>query len=88
MASLLLVSAGLAACGGGGGGTSGSPGNGGGTSPPPVTQYTLSVTISGSGTVTSAPSGINCGTTCSASYDSGTQVTLTATPATGSTFSA
>lgn len=87
MASLLLVSAGLAACGGGGGGTSGSPGNGGGTSPPPVTQYTLSVTISGSGTVTSAPSGINCGTTCSASYDSGTQVTLTATPATGSTFS-
>src|SRR5207249_2690121 len=40
----------------------------------------------GSGTVTSNPAGINCGATCSASFDSGTPVTLTATPATGSTF--
>jgi len=30
--------------------------------------YVLSVTKSGSGTITSNPSGINCGTTCSASY--------------------
>ena len=42
----------------------------------------------GSGTVTSAeiPTRINCGTTCSAGYDSGTAVTLTASPAPGSIF--
>jgi uncharacterized repeat protein (TIGR02543 family) len=40
----------------------------------------------GSGTVTSAPAGINCGTACSASYPAPTSVTLTATPATGMTF--
>ena len=52
------------------------------------TQFTLSVTRqgSGSGTVTSSPAGIDCGGTCSAAFDSGTVVTLTATPATGSTF--
>ena len=56
-----------------------------------VTQqsFTLSVskTGTGSGTVTSSDGGINCGSTCSASYTSGTTVTLTATPAGGSTFS-
>src|SRR5437667_1779439 len=40
----------------------------------------------GSGTVTSTPAGITCGTSCSGSYASGTAVTLTATPASGSTF--
>jgi len=40
----------------------------------------------GNGTVTSNPAGINCGSTCSASYSSGTIITLTATPASGSTF--
>ena len=40
----------------------------------------------GSGTVTSSPVGINCGSDCSESYDQGTSVTLTATPASGSTF--
>jgi hypothetical protein len=50
--------------------------------------YALSVTRdgTGAGTVTSSPAGIDCGATCSASYDYGTAVTLTATPATGSTF--
>lgn len=58
------------------------------TSNPPPAQMQLQVskTGSGSGTVTSAPAGINCGSTCSASYNSGTNVTLTATPASGSTF--
>ncbi len=53
------------------------------------TQFTLSVTRdgSGSGTVTSNPPGIDCGATCSAAFDSGTVVTLMATPATGSIFS-
>ncbi|HSB00244.1 MAG TPA: non-reducing end alpha-L-arabinofuranosidase family hydrolase, partial [Anaerolineales bacterium] len=41
---------------------------------------------SGSGTVTSSPAGINCGSTCSASYASGTSVTLTPSAASGSTF--
>ncbi|HXK10020.1 MAG TPA: VCBS repeat-containing protein, partial [Vicinamibacteria bacterium] len=53
----------------------------------PVT-YTLTVTKAGTGTgtVTSSPAGISCGATCSASYNSGTAVTLTASPAAGSTF--
>jgi alpha-tubulin suppressor-like RCC1 family protein len=40
----------------------------------------------GSGTVTSSPAGINCGTDCSETYDSGSTVTLTATPVSGSAF--
>lgn len=52
-------------------------------------QFALSVmrTGAGTGTVTSNPAGISCGATCSASYDAGAMVTLTATAATGSTFS-
>lgn len=50
--------------------------------------HTLNVAKAGTGagTVTSAPSGINCGTTCSALYVDGTSVALTATPAAGSSF--
>jgi peptidoglycan/xylan/chitin deacetylase (PgdA/CDA1 family) len=48
---------------------------------------TISPEGNGSGTVTSSPSGVNCGSTCSASFDYNTTVTLTANPATGSTFS-
>ncbi len=52
-------------------------------------QHTLTVSKSGtgSGTVTSNPSGIDCGSDCSETYNQGTGVTLTATPASGSTFS-
>ena len=46
-------------------------------------SYTLSISVSGSGSLTSSPSGISCPSACSASYASGTGVTLTATPATG-----
>ena len=56
-------------------------------SPVATTNYTLQVSRSGSGTVTSAPAGINCGSDCSENYASGTSVTLTATPASGYTFS-
>jgi hypothetical protein len=51
-------------------------------------QYTLTVTQAGtgSGTVGNDPTGISCGTGCSESYPRGTTVTLTATPAAGSTF--
>ena len=40
----------------------------------------------GSGTVTSIPPGIDCGSTCSASFAAGTSVTLTAVAASGTTF--
>ena len=40
----------------------------------------------GSGTVTSAPNGINCGTSCTWLFAAGHDVTLTAAPAAGSTF--
>ena len=55
--------------------------------PAPTTQ-TVSVTTTGtgSGTVVSSPSGINCPSTCSTTVPSGATVTLTATPASGSTF--
>ena len=46
----------------------------------PKFTLTVSDTGLGSGTVTSSPAGINCGNACSASYASGTTVTLTATP--------
>jgi hypothetical protein len=54
----------------------------------PVTGYTLTITKAGtgSGTVTSSPAGINCGSDCSETYTQETSVTLTATPASGSTF--
>ncbi|HYD51965.1 MAG TPA: cellulase family glycosylhydrolase, partial [Gemmatimonadaceae bacterium] len=50
------------------------------------TTYALTVTKAGTGSGTVAGGAINCGATCSASIASGTTVTLTATPATGSTF--
>jgi hypothetical protein len=51
-------------------------------------SYTLTVAKSGagSGTVTSNPAGISCGSDCSETYASGTNVTLSATPDGGSTF--
>lgn len=52
-----------------------------------VSDFVLTVQLagSGSGTVTSAPAGIQCGTTCSASFSGNVQ--LTETPAAGSAFS-
>ncbi len=53
-----------------------------------VATPTLTVTKAGTGagSVSSTPSGITCGGTCASAFDSGTSVTLTATPAPGSTF--
>jgi hypothetical protein len=51
----------------------------------PIVQHPLTVTKTGNGTVTA--SGINCGTDCSEMYDEYTEVTLTATPMSGSRFS-
>jgi hypothetical protein len=54
----------------------------------PQLPYILSVLKNGtgSGTVTSTPSGIDCGADCSESYSGGTVVTLTASPDGGSIF--
>lgn len=47
---------------------------------------TVTTTGTGSGTVTSLPAGINCGSVCAHSFQYGVPVTLTATPAAGSQF--
>lgn len=49
--------------------------------------FPLTVSTTGAGTVTSNPAGINCGATCSANFDSGSSVTLTAVATAGNTFS-
>jgi phospholipase C len=69
----------LSGCGGG----PSSP-----TPPTPPGSFQLQVQAAGTGTgtISSTPSGINCGKTCSATFQQGTQVTLTATPGAGSTF--
>ena len=65
------------------------PGQGGGSPPPPGTP-TVALTVhrdgSGSGTVTSSPGGIACGTACAGSFAAGTVVTLAAAADDGSTF--
>jgi len=70
LAAAVLV---LASCGGGG------------ASSTPPASYSLSVTVSGNGSVTAT--GFSCGSTCSQSFASGASVTLTATPGSGYTFS-
>jgi Divergent InlB B-repeat domain len=47
---------------------------------------TVSKTGDGSGKVTSSPAGIDCGATCSKTFDYGTKVTLTASPNAGAVF--
>jgi hypothetical protein len=47
---------------------------------------TLMVSVTGMGMVTSDPSGISCGATCTAEFPESSDVTLTAAPASGSTF--
>jgi hypothetical protein len=43
-------------------------------------SFTLDVTVTGSGTVTSSPAGINCPGDCSETYLAGSEIELTATP--------
>jgi hypothetical protein len=54
----------------------------------PDPEYTLRVEKdgTGTGTVTSSPSGINCGSTCSQTSESRSRWDLTASPSSGSTF--
>jgi uncharacterized repeat protein (TIGR02543 family) len=66
---------------GGAGATRGVRGSG-------VSGFALAVTKDGAGAVTSTPSGISCGTDCEGRFGRGTAVTLRATAARGSRFSA
>lgn len=52
-----------------------------------VLTPTLVVSVQGTGTVTSSPAGITCGTACSQAFAQGTSVTLTATPGANAIFS-
>ncbi len=56
--------------------------------PPPPGNSQLTVTLAGggAGTVTSAPAGISCPGTCTASFTTGASVTLTASASGSSTF--
>ncbi|MFL6576209.1 MAG: InlB B-repeat-containing protein [Povalibacter sp.] len=54
--------------------------------PVPPRTAGVSVTVTGSGTVTSDPAGVNCGTACVATYNLNSKVTLTAHPASDSMF--
>src|SRR5262249_2610678 len=65
--------------------THGSPAIPQGDSAIPGT-LTLSRSGSGGGTVTSSPGGLDCGSTCTAAFDTGQTVALTATPDPGATF--
>src|SRR4029079_13939617 len=49
--------------------------------PVPTSTLTAAKGGAGAGTVTSSPAGINCGATCAASFNTGSNVTLTAAPA-------
>lgn len=53
-----------------------------------VARVTVTPAGGGSGNVTSSPSAIFCGSTCSAAFAQGTEVTLTANPALGNRFTA
>jgi hypothetical protein len=53
---------------------------------PPSLTLTVVNAGKGSGAVTSNPSGINCSSTCWASYNNGTRITLTPIANSGSTF--
>jgi hypothetical protein len=55
-----------------------------------LSRHDLSVTRTGAGTgrVVSSPSGIDCGGACTATFDYGSNVRLTATPAAGAVFRA
>ena len=66
-------------CGCGGGGSSSS-------FPTASIQLSVQAAGAGAGVVISNPAGINCGQACTASFSSGTQVSLTASPTANSFF--
>jgi hypothetical protein len=82
-----------AACGkvshpGGGNGDGGpGDGDGGGADANPITMLSVTLEVgTGGGTVVSDVGNIDCGSSCDATLDTGTEVTFTATPDPGSSF--
>ncbi len=61
-------------------------GSGSGNTPPALNTIVVSLVGTGTGKVTSSPAGISCKANCSAGFESGTSVTLTAISATDSIF--
>ncbi|MEM9171571.1 MAG: PKD domain-containing protein [Pseudomonadota bacterium] len=57
-----------------------------GNTTPPAQQPTLRVQVSGPGSVTSNPTGIDCGATCEVSFERDTEVTLIATASVNAGF--
>ena len=57
-----------------------------GASPPAGYAVTVTMAGAGTGTVTSSPAGINCPSTCSASFPQNSLVTLSETPGANNTF--
>jgi streptogramin lyase len=53
---------------------------------PPVKKLTVKKTGAGTGKVTSSPAGIDCGATCFANFEEGSEVELTPSPESGSEF--
>lgn len=94
MRSTLILLAALAACGkvsspGGGDGDGGGGGGDGGDQPDanPITELSVTLDVgTGGGTVVSDVGDIDCGSSCEATLDTGTEVTFTATPDEGSSF--
>ena len=78
LGALILAFMALTACGGGGGG---------GSDTPPATTFALTVSVTGTGSVSSAPAGIACPGDCTESYASTVSVLLTAAPSGGFAFS-
>ncbi len=54
--------------------------------PDPTHQLTVTKAGAGAGSVTSSPAGIDCGSSCAAMFATGSSVTLTAAPSSGSSF--
>jgi len=75
------MTANVACAGTGGAGGGGGGGGGGGTS-----AITVDFSGAGSGTVSSMPVRLGCASQCAVTFPTGTNVTLTATPNSGSTF--
>jgi hypothetical protein len=53
---------------------------------PPVRTHTLTVHVTGNGSIASLPAGINCPGVCAMAFAEGTNLALTATPAAGAAF--
>jgi uncharacterized repeat protein (TIGR02543 family) len=52
----------------------------------PPSQFAVAVTTVNGGVVVSSPAGIDCGATCTASFATGSTLTLSATPPIGKGF--